>query len=286
MKYSNEQIPEGINVSEAHPLADFAALIAGVAGLCLVLFMSLYAAAGWLLPYVPFAMEQVILDNVPGLDELQGERSAEELATESYLRELADRLIEKTPLPAGMSIAVHYNLSDQQNAFATLGGNIIINRGLLEAVKSENGLAMVLGHEIGHIVNRDPLMATGRGAVTVTAIALIGGLSQNSVAETVFSLSAESLLMNFSRQQERAADQHGLFMIEGLYGHRQGADEFFRHALEQDPDASNALLIEFFSTHPGLEERIDTLASASIDNELQQTGLTPLPEGVADLPEG
>ncbi len=271
-------------MSETHALVDFAALVAGVSGICLALFLTLYAAAGWLLPYVPFAMEQVILDNIEGLDELQPERGDEELATERYLRELAERLVAVTPLPEGMSIAVHYSPSEQKNAFATLGGNIIINQGLLEAVQSENGLAMVIGHEIGHIVNRDPLMASGRGAVTVTALALIGGLSQNGVAETVFNLSAQSLLMNFSRQQERRADAHGLLMIEGLYGHRQGADEFFRHALEQNSDAINdSRFVEFFSTHPGLEARIDKLASAYIDNDSQQIELTPLPEGL--IPE-
>ena len=130
MKYSNEQIPEGINVSDEHPLADFAALVAGVAGLCLALFLSLYAAAGWLLPYVPFAFEQVILDNISGLDEFQSERSAKERETEQYLQQLAERLLEKNPLPEDMSITVHYNTSEEQNAFATLGGNTIITRRL------------------------------------------------------------------------------------------------------------------------------------------------------------
>ena len=184
-KYHNPKIPEGINVSDTHPLADFAYLVAGVAGICFALFVSMYALAGWLLPFVPFSLEQRILETVADLEDYaEEERSEEDLEKEVYLRELADRLLASQPLPEGMSITVHYYPSEQKNAFATLGGHVIINQGLLDSVQTENGLAMVLGHEIGHVVNRDPLMASGRAAVTVAALALIGGISQNSVAET------------------------------------------------------------------------------------------------------
>merc|ERR1711879_567360 len=72
-----------------------------------------------------------------------------EAETEAALTQLLNQLTDNKALP----VRVHY-LADQDmpNAFATLGGHIFITRGLLDSVESENGLAMVLAHEYGHIL--------------------------------------------------------------------------------------------------------------------------------------
>jgi Zn-dependent protease with chaperone function len=267
MHYENQRIPEGINVSKTHPLVEFATGLAGVAGICITLVGTIYLLGGWLLPQVPFSMEQTILESYQGETVLNAALTPEEQKTQEYLQTLADQLTAGTQMAKDMTVIVRYSQSEQQNAYATLGGNIVINEGLLQALETENGLAMVLGHEIGHIVHRDPLLSLGRGTVAVGALALLSGFSQTNVANTIFSISTQSLLFSFSRDQERRADTYGLKLLKDHYGHRMGADEFFRHALTAEEDSfGNAALVEFFSTHPDLEERIERIDSA-LDSE-------------------
>lgn len=64
-------------------------------------------------------------------------------------------------LPASIKVTVHYIDEPVINAFATIGGHVFIYRGLIDAITSENGLSMVLAHEIAHINNRHPIAALG-----------------------------------------------------------------------------------------------------------------------------
>ncbi|MEE4193271.1 MAG: M48 family metallopeptidase [Halieaceae bacterium] len=263
MEYENRPIPEGINVSETHPLVDFASLLAGVALLFAVIFGTVYGAAGLLLPHVPFEFEEVLVESFDEDGLFNEPLPEDQQRAEDALQALADELLAGHELPEGMVIRVHYSPSQDKNAFATLAGNIVINQGLLDSVSSENALAMVLAHEIGHIVHRDPIMATGRVAVTITGLALISGFSQSSVADQVFGLSADGLLLSFSRDQEREADDYALELLRRHYGHLGGADEFFRHVLNDD-ELRNSEWLDFFSTHPGLEERIENVEEARV----------------------
>jgi Zn-dependent protease with chaperone function len=58
-------------------------------------------------------------------------------------------------LPEGVGLFVADR--SEANAYATLGGSVFVTRGLLENVENEETLAFVIGHEIGHIVARDPI---------------------------------------------------------------------------------------------------------------------------------
>jgi Zn-dependent protease with chaperone function len=265
-QYHNPKVREGINVSRVHPLAEFAGLLAGVLAIGGVLTVAAYLLAGALVPFIPFSAERAILDTYDADGFFREELTPMQQEVEGYLNALAGRLLEAVDLPDGLVLQVHYSDSEQMNAFATLGGHVVVNRGLLASLKSENALAMVLGHEIGHVLHRHPMLAMGRTAVTVGALALLSGFSQTRVANTLFSISADSLMLGFSREQERAADLFGLELLERLYGHRAGADEFFRQmqAAQQDTLASD-LVVEFFSTHPDLEERIELLRDTGVD---------------------
>ncbi len=284
MEYENRSIPEGINVSDTHPLVDFGSLVLGVVLLCGALFGSAYLAAGWLLPHIPFEYEEAMVERFEASGYFDRELEPDEQRAEEALQALAEKLLAGQPLPDGIRIHVHYSNSPEKNAYATLAGHIVIHRGLLDSVDSENALAMVLAHEIGHIVHRDPIMATGRAAVTVTALALMSGFSQSSVADQVASLSAESLLLGFSREQERDADAYALALLQSHYGHLGGADEFFEHMRDEEARLlDDSELLEFFSTHPGVDERIERIEAAQAATD---GNLTPLPAALQDIEAG
>ena len=70
---------------------------------------------------------------------------------QAYVTEIGERLLAATP-HAGEEY--HFIVTDDPglNAFATSDAYIFVNRGLLAFLKSEDELAAVIGHEIGHVV--------------------------------------------------------------------------------------------------------------------------------------
>jgi len=56
--------------------------------------------------------------------------------------------------------------TDEINAFAAPGGLILVSRGLLRCCRSEDALAAVLAHEIGHVQNQHGLKAIRKGRLT------------------------------------------------------------------------------------------------------------------------
>ena len=110
------------------------------------------------------------------------------------------------------------------------GGLIVVTQGLLDQVESENELAFVLGHELGHFRNRDHLRALGRGVVISLFFAVVTG---NDVAG--LGIKATDLtLRGFSREQETRADEFGLAIVHAEYGHVNQASRLFERWDEEN----------------------------------------------------
>ncbi|MGH8741519.1 MAG: M48 family metalloprotease, partial [Burkholderiales bacterium] len=157
MSYENPEIPEGINNSERRPLASFLRLCAGAVALVVAAGAALFVLADRLTPLVPFRYEAAVTRGLFA-------PAASEGPIEPYLRALTARLASAQSLPEGMSVQVHYDEGEVANAFATLGGHIVLYQGLLEAMPDENALAMVIAHEIAHVRHRHPIASVGRAA--------------------------------------------------------------------------------------------------------------------------
>lgn len=277
MDYSNPEIPEHINTSPEHPLKDFFLLTAGVLGVLFAVLLLLTFAANWLAGYIPFAVEAEWVES-QWVDYDQPENRK----VTAYLQQLADRLSAEMELPDNMSIHVHYDADDDLNAYATLGGHIILLQGLLSAVPSENTLAMILAHEIAHVRLRHPVKSAGRGVVIGLGIASLGLLAGVNVD---FLTSSSALyLMKFSRDQERMADELALDAVNKVYGHVRGAASLFEDVLSSDginlPD-----YLGFISTHPLNGERVHAIHQNTKQNQwLNEGELATLPD-YALIPE-
>jgi predicted Zn-dependent protease len=70
-------------------------------------------------------------------------------------QEIAEKIIKQTPYP-DLPIQVKIINNSQVNAFTTGGKYIYIHSGLLSSVSSEDALAFIISHEIGHIMGRHP----------------------------------------------------------------------------------------------------------------------------------
>jgi predicted Zn-dependent protease len=272
-RWSNPRLPqEAINVSDTRPVATFAAmvagLVAGIAACALVLVLFAQTIAAWL----PFSAERAVAARfiapvVP---------AAEPQAT---LQRLAEALVGPQGLPAGVTLQVHYNPLPVANATATLGGNITLYRGLLEAIDSENALAMVLAHEIAHIRHRDPVRSLGRGMALAVVMSAVSAAAGSAMADGLLGSASNLTMLSFSRAQEERADADALAAVAQRYGHVAGADTFFREMQRRYSESGKSDAVPvFLRTHPATGDRLQRMTLLAAERRWPAEGvLTPLP---------
>ncbi|MDO6593349.1 M48 family metallopeptidase [Neptuniibacter sp. 1_MG-2023] len=230
----------------------------------IALFIGLVVAVIWfadrLLIHVPLSAEARFVKPYESLFEKYNTLDAEEQRVERYLQNIVDDLSAKSGFDEPVRINVHYLDTLEINAFATLGGNIFVLRGLVEAMPNENALAMVLAHEIAHVKHRDPIVSVSRGLALQVAYSFFAG-----DPGTVFNTGSELGMLVFSRGQEESADLAALDTLQRHYGHVAGATTFFTIMQEQYAAKDETeKLPTWLLSHPKLQHRIDTI-NARID---------------------
>ena len=281
MDYEPKIIPEGINTSREHPLREFFVLVGGISLVVVVLTLVLAASADWLLGYIPVEKENQWFSNEEAAPPT-GDETGPEVEVEAYLQQLGDRLRD----PSRPEFRFSFRLIEDStpNAFVMPGGHIFVTSGLLDVVDSENGLAMVVAHEMAHQYHRHPLRSLGRGVVVSLALVAISGADGSGLAQRFVGSTAVLTQLNFSRAQEREADATGLELLLRLYGHSQGAAEFFT-AVRALPLADAEPPV-FLSTHPGIDERIEMLRANARKTDGQTTALPALIEDYLETIDG
>lgn len=202
---------------------------------------------------IPPSVEQQLGQVIVPVYEAQAQPSS----TQNQLNDLLDRLETHltADLHAGRDYQVFYVPEDVVNAIAIPGDRIIIYDGLLKEMDSENELAMVLGHELGHFANRDHLRGLGRQIAVRLALAYFLG-----DAGTIGAIASSSTTMitnaQFSQQQEYQADEVGVTLLNQLYGHAAGATDFFQNLVEKEQLNLN---VDMLASHPASEKRVKRL---------------------------
>lgn len=273
MEYDNPKIPEHINTSKEHPLKEFSTLLIGAIVLVLVVSLVLSVGGSWLAGKIPYSAEKKVA-NLYDVSTHNDNKNNQKLA--SYLQRLADKISKAQNLPEEMKITIHYMDNNTMNAFATLGGNVFMFRGLLKHLPNENTLVTLLSHEIAHIKYRHPIKSFGGGIAVAIAMTTISSSTDSSILGDTGLLST----LHFSREMESQSDQEAMQTLHALYGHLNGGAELFRifHKARATMEDANEPA-EFFSTHPLDEKRIQSFSVTANKNDWKETGeLTPLPE--------
>jgi Zn-dependent protease with chaperone function/Tol biopolymer transport system component len=163
------------------------------------------------------------------------------------------------------------NERKELNAMAAPGGFIYITRALLEALESDDEIAFVLGHEIGHVAGdhiRKQLSQAIAGSILLDI--LTGGSSRlvRIGADIMFSLYQSG----YSRQHERDADTRGVrYMKAAGYNPVAAITALKKLGMERYKG-----LVRWFGTHPDIPSRIQRIADMlGVDPETLQ----PLPQG-------
>lgn len=184
--------------------------------------------------------------------------------TVRYLNLLGQALARASDLPetfAGYRFMVLD--SDEVNAFAAPGGLILVTRGMLSLCRSEDEVAAVLAHEIGHVVHRHGLAAIQNSRV-VSALAILaaegarhmGGEDVAALADhldgAVGDITQTLMVNGYARGQERAADQQALRILSRV-GYDPAALTRVLQAMESTLRPGGP---GFASTHPPPSARI------------------------------
>ncbi|MCC3427820.1 MAG: M48 family metalloprotease [Microcoleus sp. PH2017_01_SCD_O_A] len=177
-------------------------------------------------------------------------------ATTAYINRIGQRLAQESDRP---DIPYTFQVIDDNNinAFATMGGFVYVNKGLMAAADNEAELASVIAHEIGHISARHSIKQMRQMAIA-SGVASATGLDGSKAVQIGVEL---ALRRPHSRQAEYEADQLGLQTM-GRSGYAQSGMVDFMKKLLNKPSPPSIL-----STHPATSDRIAAISQA-IDPDL------------------
>jgi len=247
MKYTPRQPDTNVNVTPTSPLKDFFILSGGLLVIIVAVYFLLGFAVDLIVPHISPETEKKMTAIFGNLAETKTAYPEKQSKLQALLYSI-QRDCAKLPY----DFKIHIKKADTINALAMPGGHIIVFTGLLDKVTSENELAYILGHELGHYANRDHLRGLGRALVFMTVSVVLFGTDSSigNMAGHVLNISE----MSFSRKQEAKADEYGLEMLNCVYGHVGGATDFFsRISKEKDP----SIFGHYFSSHPENQDRIN-----------------------------
>lgn len=208
--------------------------------------------------YIGRAVAATILQTYP---------AADEPAANEYLNQLGQALAMASDRPQTFG-GYHFLLLDSEevNAFAAPGGLVLVTRGLVRCCASEDALAAVLAHEIGHVQGKHGLRAIKKSRLTSALAILSVEAARNLGDEDLKQLTADfegsimdvtQTLVNsgYARGLEKEADEAAVAIL-GRVGY--------------DPRALVAMLVKmgesvkpggpgFGRTHPTPQDRIGAL---------------------------
>ena len=220
--------------------------------------------------------ESVARDSVESYRQFINEASSKNLLANDTvdgrrLREIGGRIsraVEKYMNENGMSKKVNslnweFNLikSNEMNAFAMPGGKIAFFTGIMPVLKTDGGVAFVMGHEIGHVIGGHH--AEGKSNQLTAGVVMLG----KGVIDTLTDGATEAIsndligqglqigLLKFNRTQEYEADKYGMiFMAMAGYNPEEAIK-----VQERMAEKGSGKGIDFLSTHPSSDKRVQAM---------------------------
>lgn len=179
-------------------------------------------------------------------------------AVEQYMR--ANNMYDRI---AGYQWEFNLIEGEQKNAWAMPGGKVVVYTGILDVTQNDAGLAVVIGHEIAHVIARHGSERMTQGlAVTLGGVALNEAIKDKPAQTRQIFLASYGLgatvgvMLPYSRTHENEADRLGLiFMAMAGYPPEEAVAFWQRMVASKD----GAGPPEFLSTHPADQTRIQNI---------------------------
>lgn len=161
--------------------------------------------------------------------------------------------------------AWEFNLIDDPktvNAWCMPGGKVAFYTGILPVCKDEEGIAVVMGHEVAHAIANHGRERMSQGLVQQFGLSTVGAaMGQNPTATQQIFMQAVGMgsnigMLKFSRSHESEADHIGLIFM-AMAGYDPNSAPLFWERMTQLSGGQEPP--EFMSTHPSHETRINDL---------------------------
>ena len=251
MKYEPKELEETADISRGRASGlDRGRLVLTA----VVLLIGGYLALGWLADAVAMSIPAEVEGRWFAVDLGDANADHHRFEEAQAVFEKLKKDPEVRPLPYQLFVID----MPEPNAFAVPGGGVGVTTGLLDEVRGETGLAMVLAHELGHHAKRHVLRALGRGLLRQAAVALLFGSSGLGVVD------AGKLVADrrYAQSAEYDADEFGFELVKRVYGTTDGTMEFFEWACKKEQASSEATA--WLRTHPLSRDRIARLMEMGV----------------------
>jgi metalloendopeptidase OMA1, mitochondrial len=184
---------------------------------------------------------------------------------DAMVARVGQRIAAVAPLPNAQWEFVVFDEPKTANAFCLPGGKVGVCTGILPITKDENGLAVVIGHEVSHAVAHHGAERMSQALLNQLGGELLGVALKNNSAQTqnlflgVYGVTSQvGWVLPHSREQESEADHLGLiYMARAGYDPRAAVEFWMRFKEVNDKSGNHQW--EFLSTHPHDEKRIAAL---------------------------
>jgi beta-barrel assembly-enhancing protease len=218
---------------------------------------------------ISMTVEQEIalgLQATPKLAQQYGGLHPDEKAR-AYVKKVGQDMVKKTVVVQTPYQFDFHLLADDKtvNAFALPGGQIFITAALFNQLKTEDQLAGILGHEIGHVVARHGAQQMAKAKLTqgLTGAAVIATYDPDNPASAgsaaVAAMIGNLINMKYGRDDELESDRLGVkFMYDSNYDPKAMIEVMNILSEAGGPNRQP----EFFSTHPNPENRIQKIRQA------------------------
>jgi predicted Zn-dependent protease len=208
--------------------------------------------------YKDFLSKHKVVENTAESDMVKRVGARTQNAVERYFAEnkMSDRL---------KGYAWEFNLVEdpQANAWCMPGGKVVVYSGILPLTQDENGLAVVMGHEIAHAVANHGDERMSQGLLTqLGGLALSAAISQKPAETQQLFMTAYGagtqvgVLLPFSRLQESESDHLGLIFMAMAGYDPHGAVPFWERMAQSSKGGAPP---ELLSTHPADKKRIENI---------------------------
>lgn len=183
-------------------------------------------------------------------------------ALTDYLNLLGQRLAKESPR---QDVTHHFYVADmpEPNAFALPGGHVYVTRGLLALVTSEDELAGVVGHEIGHVAARHTVQTVSKQGPFAVLFGIASGLTGivsplvGNIIGGVGNVAQSLVFSPYSRSQESEADKIGQEMAAKAGWDPDGLSVFLNTlSREEDLLSKKPRRTSFFDSHPATPDRV------------------------------
>ncbi|GHV33853.1 peptidase M48 [Bacteroidia bacterium] len=182
------------------------------------------------------------------------------------LAEAVEKYYQQHPNVSKPTFAWEFNLVEdaQVNAFCMPGGKIVVYTGILPLTQDETGLAVVLGHEVGHAMAKhsnermsQQVMIEGGGQILGSILNTYTSQQVSTLSQQIYGLGAQyGVTLPFSRKQELEADEIGLTLMAMAAYDPSKATAFWQRMAAQGTKQ-----MEFLSTHPSDAHRVENISA-------------------------